>query len=184
MTLDLATVTGHAFGIPGETITYGSTRMGHPGASPGAKLHAFREWFWDFTEAHRPLALVFEAPFNLAMMSRTDKKNKFMTNEATIRFLFGIVAVAEEAAIARRIEIIKEVGVQDVRAHFVGQRTFRQGGREAAKKATIARCYQLGWTPIDDNCADALAIWSYAESIFSPRTSAQRQVNAMRGLRA
>lgn len=175
LALDLATTTGFAFGVPGVSVRYGNVLLGERGSSVGYKLHAFRRWFVDFTTIDQPWAVVFEAPLNVGVISRIG------ANESTVRLLFGLAAVAEEAAIDRRIPVVKEVSVQDVRKHFLGQRTFK-GGRATAKAAVMARCRQLGWKPQCDNAGDALAIWNYSEAMFSPRTEAQRQMNALKEL--
>lgn len=172
LSCDLATASGFAFGTPGEKLIYGAVRLGGPGSSVGQRLHAFRRWFYEFTALSMPSIFVFEAPLNVGVMNRIGSRPE------TVRLLFGLCAVAEEAAIDRGIPVIREVNVQDVRKHFLGQRTFA-GGRKESKAAVIHRCQQLGWSPQDDNVADALAIWSLAESIYSPATSSQRMINAM-----
>ena len=59
----------------------------------------------------------------------------------------------------------RAISVLEVRQHFTGERS--HGGRDEAKRATIARCRQLGYVPLDetdDNRCDALALWDWASA--------------------
>ena len=42
-----------------------------------------------------------------------------------------------------------------------------------AKLKTIMACRRLGWSPCDDNAADALALWHYQATVFEPLLSLQ-----------
>jgi crossover junction endodeoxyribonuclease RuvC len=172
LTNDLATITGFAFGTPGERIVYGSFELGHKGWSVGNRLYAFRQWFMDFTSINHPHYFVFEAPLPPRVLVAIG------TRPETVLLMFGLAAIAECCAIERRIPVVKQVSVQDVRQHFLEQRTFK-GGRKVSKPAVMEECRRLRWNPKDDNAADALAIWSMGESIWSPATSSQRRMNAM-----
>jgi hypothetical protein len=86
----------------------------------------------------------------------------------------GLAAVTEMAALlmpgeddrgqpywVRRpgVEVV-QVHVQTVRKHFVGS-----GRPENPKAAVKARCRQLGWPVIDDNSADACAVWAFVKAM-------------------
>jgi hypothetical protein len=57
-----------------------------------------------------------------------------------------------------------------VRVHFIGSTRHK---RAEAKALTINACHRLGWTPTDDNAADALALWHYQASILDPQLAVQ-----------
>ena len=42
-----------------------------------------------------------------------------------------------------------------------------------AKRAVLATCGMLGWEAADNNCADALALWSYTAALINPVTALQ-----------
>jgi Holliday junction resolvasome RuvABC endonuclease subunit len=60
---------------------------------------------------------------------------------------------------------VKLVAVSTVRAHFIGAGHL---GSKEAKAAVQRRCDQLGWSYVDDNAADANAVWCWGMSTFYP----------------
>jgi hypothetical protein len=174
LTLDLASSTGWAIARPGEKLRFGSVKLGLSGATPGEKFRGLRAWFMDMTALDTPYAVCFEAPLNIGVMSRIG------ANADTVYLAFGLCAIIEEASLERGVTLIRQVNVQDVRKHFVGQRTFK-GGRSESKRAVMSRCKQLGHDVKGDDAADAVAIWDYACSIWAPKIAAQRTVDAMVG---
>lgn len=78
--------------------------------------------------------------------------------------LMGFTAVAELAALEVGAKCYVETS-QTIRKHFLGN-----GRPKDPKAVVIARCRQLGWKPLDDNQADAIAGWDYAKSILQAKS--------------
>jgi hypothetical protein len=157
LALDLATKTGWAYGQPDSVPKSGSLRFAREGASMAAHLVGCRKWLRDFIAVNATRLVVFEAPLTPDLM-------RGRTNIATIRLLIGLAAVVEECLYGRGIDV-REARVSDVRAHFLGSNHRK---RDAAKLATKDVCTRLGWQAVDDNAADALALWSYQVSFIAP----------------
>lgn len=156
LALDIASRTGWAFGRPGEYPLSGSVRLAPPGASNGAIGRGMLRWLTDFITVSKPDILYYEVPLDPRHMgSKTTFK--------TARILLGLPFLVETIAEARGIYRLREAGVQDVRKHFCG--TPRPKDKKAA---VLARCRQLRWDPVDDNAADALALWDFACAIEAP----------------
>lgn len=159
LALDLATRTGFALGgINDRTLTSGSVAFGKPGAPPGAIFSRCRSWVADFVLTAKPTIVVFEQP--LVPMFKVGQ-----TNFSTIRILVGLAAIVEEQLYGSGIQV-SEARVSDIRRHFIGT---HKHGRAAAKSMTIMACRRLGWSPVDDNAADAMALWHYQASVLNPR---------------
>jgi hypothetical protein len=161
LALDLATRFGWAEGTLGDRPISGSQRCASEGATSAEIFGGFFKWLAERMQAFRPHVLVYEAPL-------TPSHARGKTNINTSRILLGLPAIAE--AVANRCGVpVLEARVDDVRAHYIGERRLR--GAEA-KKAVILRCRQLGLQPRDDNEADALALLDYVQAIRNPRHAA------------
>ncbi|HEY2757507.1 MAG TPA: hypothetical protein VGJ01_17395 [Pseudolabrys sp.] len=157
LALDLATKTGWAYGSPGAVPKSGSLRFAREGATMAAHLVGCRKWLVDFIAVNETRLVVFEAPLTPDLM-------RGRTNISTIRLLIGLAAIVEECLYGRGIDV-REARVSDVRAHFLGSNRFK---RDEAKRATKELCARIGWPAVDDNAADALALWSYQVSFIAP----------------
>lgn len=151
---DLATVTGWACGAPGDRPIWGHRRNGWPGAPVGAVLADFADWLEGMIDKLMPSRLYYEAPY----LSRQ------ITNPATVLILYGLQAHFLTIAHRRDLVAVK-VYIKTAAKHFVGSGGLR---RDEKKKATIAMCETYGWKVADDNEADALAIFTYAEAQVDP----------------
>jgi hypothetical protein len=160
LALDLAARTGWALGRAMDPRpASGSVRFGKDGSSMAAVFHACRRWLDAFLAQNPGVQLVvFESPL-VPMFSRGK------TTITTIRQLMGLPAIVEEFLYAKGGYDVREARVAEVRVHFLGSNKFR---REIAKDKTVARCNLLGWKPVDDNAADALALWDYQASLLYP----------------
>jgi hypothetical protein len=160
LALDLAARTGWALGGMHDCVPLsGSIRFAKPGASLGMIFSTCRTWVRDLVLLHQPNVIVFESPMTPGHMSGR-------TNATTIRLLIGLTAIVEEATFGLDV---REAKVIDIRRHFIGSNP----RRAEAKTKTIAACRRLGWTPVDDNAADALALWHYQATVFEPLLSLQ-----------
>jgi hypothetical protein len=159
LALDLAARTGWALGRPAETPVHGSVRFGKEGSSMAAVLSGCRNWLDIFLRENPTIQLiVFEAPL-LPMQMKWGK-----TNAATIRQLIGLASVVEELLFTLSGYDVREARVAAVRVHFLGN---NKAKREEAKRLTMLGCRARGWLPIDDNAADALALWDYQASLIT-----------------
>lgn len=150
---DLATKTGLAWGNPGERPSWDMWDLKH-GRTVGARGYAFMKRYTKFVDTVKPDKIYIEEPLSPHVMDLIGA-----TADTNI-FLVGIVFLALTISHARQIPT-ERIEVQDVRGHFTGRRRYKD--RDQAKKATIARCIQLGWrVEGDDNVADACALWDYA----------------------
>ncbi|UQR66190.1 hypothetical protein LRP30_13440 [Bradyrhizobium sp. C-145] len=164
LALDLASRTGWAVGYPNEDKPHsGSVRFAREGASMGAVFAGCRQWLNEFLATENDIKLVvFEAPMVPQHMAGR-------TNAEIIRVLIGLCAVVEEFTYARGYDV-REARVSDVRTHFIGSNRHK---RKEAKSLTMDACYRLGWTPSDDNAADALALWHYQAAMLEPSLAVQ-----------
>lgn len=174
LALDLASRTGWALGYVTDKVPQsGSIRFAKEGSSMAAMFSACRLQLRDFLSMNPEIGLVvFEAP--LLPMFKTGK-----TNIKTIRSLVGMAAVVEELLYTLGKYDVREAKVSEVRTHFLGSNRHR---RDAAKHLTINACYRLGWKPVDDNAADALALWHYQASVLEPQLALQTNPLFRRGL--
>jgi hypothetical protein len=139
--------------------TASSFRFGHAGASDNAVFGNCLTWIARELEPQpRPDMVIIES-----LLPPTAKVG-FTTSDVRDR-LCGLHGIVRSVAYRRGIHQIAEYSVGDVRAHFIGDRRLR---RADAKRETVLRCRQLGWDAIDDNAADALALWSFAVALLEP----------------
>ncbi len=156
LALDLALRTGWALGTPADAKPMsGSIQIARQDASMAKMFSEWRVILRDFLSLNPDVTLViFESPL-LPFMKAGN------TNIQTIRRLIGLAAVTEELLFSLGKYDIREARVSDVRSHFIGSNRHK---RAEAKMITARKCRQLGWEPVDDNAADALALWSYQVS--------------------
>lgn len=157
LALDLAARTGWALGRPGDVPRSGSVAVAPAGSSLGRVFCGCRGWLGEFLIEHPTAQLiVFESPLLPHHM-------RGKTNIKTIRQLIGLASVVEELLYTLTGYDIREARVADVRTHFLGSNKHK---REEAKALTMQRCRLLGWNVVDDNAADALALWDYQVSLL------------------
>jgi hypothetical protein len=138
----------------------GSFRFGNRDASEAAVFGHAVKWAADVLGAEpRPDALIIEA-----MLPAAAKLGN--TNKDARDRLAGLQAIIKGVAHRRGIFHIAEYSVGQVRSHFLGEGLLK---REKAKRATVQRCWALGWQVGDDNEADACALWSFAASLVEPK---------------
>ena len=159
LALDLATVTGWAYGAPGDVPTFGSIRFIKPGGSRAAAYRAFRAWLegkWNVRDA-QPDLIVYESS-NVQFMGGK-------TNIDTIKLLIGLAEHLEEWA-HNNIDL-REASVSQVRSHFLGQNM----KAAIAKPMTVERCRSLGWNVSNPDEADACALWDYQCCWLDPQVA-------------
>lgn len=158
--LDVASTTGWCQGEVGKKPHYGSIRFAPSGSSPeevGAKALV---WFIKWMMVSKPNTLVIEAPLRDNWKTKTNFNTSFILKG--LAFQFGSVAWD------RGVFDIRHASVQDVRRHLLGY----SPPAKTAKREVIDRVEALGFTPQDDNAADAISGWLYACSIVEPKVAA------------
>ena len=158
---DLASVTGFAIGSAGGVPVYGAHKLPRTGRDYGHFGDAFATWLRAMIREHHIGLIVYETPVLPAK-----------TNIETLRKLYSLGTVAE--MVVRRLNLqpdtsidIWETDMQTVRSHFIGVTRAPKGIEPKArrpwmKRRIIEECRARGWSPEDDNAADALSIWSFA----------------------
>lgn len=176
LALDLATNCGWAFGKTedGSSPTAlqraagaaappyisNSHRIAKPKCPLGEFFDNFSIFLSDLIEVNNPEFIVFEAPWVGGK-----------TSQDTARKLMGLACFTEYVAHIKGISQNKvfEVNNREVRTYFIGGNS---GGRDKLKARTIAACHDLGWSPVDDDAADALAVLDFAIHRLTGRKTA------------
>ena len=170
LALDLATRTGWATGRFGMPPSWGAVEFGR-GRSNGEVLAAYRGWLNGQITALEPQIIAFESPFVPTGNSEFAKPR----NALTVRRLFGFAAVTELTCIERRLRCY-EARPTEISRRFLGGPVPKK--RDEKKAATVAMARQLGFAVDNDDEADAVALWCFAESVFEPRMVSRRRAGA------
>jgi Holliday junction resolvasome RuvABC endonuclease subunit len=128
--------------------------MGKRSCSVGECFLGLDSWLTEKLDETMPDVVIFEAPI---FFGRGDVM--------IVQRLMGLAAITELIALKRGLRVYRAEGSTVTKA-FTGRGRF-PGGREEKKRATIETCRHYGWSPTDDNQADALALLHYAQSILS-----------------
>ena len=167
LALDLATATGfaHNGADPDGPPVTGLFRMASAqkadggGTDYGRTFAGFAVKLREKLAEIRPAVVAAEAP--LHMIGQGSKAEKFMTNQSTVRILYGFAAIAEAEAFLHGAEFF-EAQARMIKHYFVGS-------AKASKDDMIRRCRLLGWEcGGDHNRADAAALWAMTRSTLEP----------------
>lgn len=167
MTLDIATCTGFAAGMPGTpTPLFGEYRMAPVGASEEFVFDGFGAWL--------------EHQFGLLRPQWCFIEDVFPPRSAVVaQRLYGLRAIAlmtcHRHGVRRR-----SVPTHTVQKFMTAHGQWPKGQK---KDATIRACYAMGWHPRTDNEADALALFAYAEHAIAPHAAGQRTAGPLFGTR-
>lgn len=179
LSLDLAWSTGFASGIIGGVPISGSIKLGGNHAIIEVRCARLRDWLDAMLTATSPDVLSIEASVVAQM------RGKFQATEAVMKSVYGLLMAAREVAIDRHgfrpIQVrpsqiygsksLIEIGPQDVRAHFVGKRTFPV--TDDGKRAAALQAQAIGWEVSDFDAADALALFDTTCAIIAPSVYAR-----------
>lgn len=162
LVLDLATNAGFAVGTEAGVEDHGSHRLPTTGNDLAAFLKAYRAWLTSMIQRHLPHEVVFESPILTGA-----------TNIATLRKLYSLAGLTE--LIAKDLGCrVGEANLMDIRRHFIGvcrapKEIKEQSERRKWLKDRITSSARTrGFRPINDDDADALALFSYAMSCRVP----------------
>ncbi|SHE78359.1 hypothetical protein SAMN05444339_10251 [Loktanella atrilutea] len=163
LALDLATTTGWALGVPGQPITSGSIRFSGSTEDQSIGFARYTSWIGELLSTHDVTEVCYEQPMDPRHMVNK-VTGRATTNFATIRLLLGMCAITEAQARIYRVPRLTEAPVQSVRKHLLKHRPAK-----GQSKIAVAQMLKiLGYRPVDDNEADALALILYVSAIRAP----------------
>jgi len=158
LALDLAVQTGFAYGPAGGIPCSGTVLLKRPKDIPEIAPFNLVCWLRDFITTYAvPDLVITEAYLPPAAHKSADS--------IIIQFMcHGAVQ-----AYCRCHDIrIESVPAPTIRRHFCGRA--HADSRDATKNMVVGQAHMLGWLPkdsADDNRADAIAAWSFAESKYA-----------------
>lgn len=158
LALDLATITGWAYGEPGSVPVHGTKRFAAPGASHEAIFANAMHWTKGLLADKHVTTVVWEAP-----MVTTFARGNTTSNTTTV--LYGLPAVIGAVVYSAGIYDIRKAETKLVRNYFIGSNP----KRAKAKSLVMQMCRANGWEVADDNEADALATWDYMCALLEPK---------------
>jgi hypothetical protein len=167
LALDMATRTGWASGVIGASPTWGAHDFGR-NRSNGEVLAAFRAWLCRKVDEIQPTVVVFESPY----MPGPNSRFSAPANALTIRRLFAFAGFTEAVCVERRVRCY-EARPSEITRAFLGGPAPRL--RAEKKAATVKMARLLGYAVADDDEADAVALWCFAESVFAPAMISRRR---------
>lgn len=169
--LDLSLSTGWAVGdAQRSSVLYGTKRLPSTGKHLGPTLDALICFVDDMIRRHSPTLLVFESPY----IPKT-------YDVPMLRRMFGMHAAVEWAA--HRVALqCAEATPSEWRRSFFAQHFERTMKREPAKTMAIKQCQMRGWSPQDDNAADALGLMDHALGKLDPAYFTWSTTRSMRPL--
>lgn len=167
LALDLATKTGWAFGPAGQRPRSGVLDLGRE------ESHARRaSRLFEFV--HDKLALG-TAAIGFEQVLLWARRGRVERTELALK-LAGAVELAVQAMPAPRARICP-LNVATVTKFWTGRGRYL--GRGDRKRAMVRAAEWRGFSPADDNEADALALWHALENDLSPRHGAARALDLM-----
>lgn len=151
LALDLAGHVGWALGAPEGTPQFGTHTLPSD-EGLGRLLLAYHGWIKGLFERNEIGCVVFESPHLVAGR----------THVLTARRLMSLVGLTCLAVAEAEIVQFHEEASNTVMKFLTGHGRF--ASRPAKKAAAVAAVRALGWNAQDDDSADALALWAYAEA--------------------
>lgn len=154
LALDVATVTGYAFGPIGEPQLCDALRFGHRDACDEDVWFPAMCFLTDRLNVLQPDVVAIEAPINSLVAGGT--------NARTTQRLLGLQAVLRTVVRAKRPNLAQLINVQSARKFFIGHGNLPG---EEAKRRVRAKCIELGWLTEEDatyDKADALCVYAKA----------------------
>lgn len=154
LAFDLGATCGIALGRPGGRPALSSRRVGGGNVPHGGRFLAMQKLTRDIVDRYGPDRIVIEMPIAAGVKGSQER----------VQLAMGYRAAVSTIAYARNIPF-SEFSVMSIRKHFIGGASVK---RAPAKAATIARATALGWSPKDEDAADAAAVWDYTCAHFAP----------------
>lgn len=142
--LDLARKLGWCAGVPGAHPEYGTVEL--QGRSHGVVYADLIRWIHALIRQHQPAEIAIEAPLG-------------SQGSSTTRLAYGLAAHLHLLAHQQGIGV-REEPVWRTRREVLGRSDFPAG---SAKSEVIAWCRSRGFSPEDDNAADAIVLFKHME---------------------
>lgn len=170
LSLDLATTTGWCAGVPGGSPTYGHHRFAPEGSGEGRISLNALIWLDQTIGELKPGFVYAEAQY-LPVAGRGGKGAR---PEVVQRLyaLRGFTAAMCEKHGARLVW----VPAVTITKFFTAFGKWPKGEKKAA---TIRVCQMYGFSPAQNDEADALAIWLYGEHAISPTLASGRSMGTL-----
>lgn len=176
LALDIATTTGYALGEAGSKPSYGHFRSGKRAGSPGEIAALFRDWLNELCKTHQPQWLVYESPYIPRQPQPFARRQPPPVDIYVLRRLITLCGIAEEVAWRHQIACREEAS-NVVCKQFTGRGSW--GSRAEKKVATQKMCAVYGWHQVTEDEADALALWTYAETVLYPALAMRRGAGSL-----
>lgn len=161
--VDASTVaTGFAFGGPGDGAPRGGVWK-LPGPDElvfDRTLGSAHDMLFMYCRNLKAEHVAIEAPLLLV-----DAHHSAHTAMSLIQLTGALRAAAHRAGCKVHL-----ISVQSARSYFIGTARLK---RKEAKQAVMDRCKLLGWPFLDDNQADANAVWALAMARVFPKWAPQ-----------
>jgi crossover junction endodeoxyribonuclease RuvC len=155
LALDLSTKTGWAVGSRFEAPAHGVWLLPGGIANLGRVFSSLAASLEDAIRLFRPVRIFFVPPLS--------------KHQTTAELLIGLSATVKMISYEQGVPVGQEAE-STVRKHVLGSGRF--SSTKEAKAAAFAWCRSKGWTPCDDNAADALVDLHYALVFHSARQTA------------
>lgn len=153
LAFDIATSTGVAWGTAGTTPQATTVDLGK-GLSEAKRFANVIDAASLHIESYKPDVVAYEAPVG---------------GKDASAYLIGLSACLRGAAALYGYDP-EQIWISQYRKHFLGKhlivRDFpgmtKANAKRQIKATVVGRCKALGWSPANDDEADAMAIWDFA----------------------
>lgn len=176
LALDLATYTGYAFGIFGKKPMSGLIKLPSREWRP-VRAAILEGQIRDLIEANKAELVIIEDVYAMIGPKFSMDQQKLLHSYrcATEMACYKSGMQEQHLLTVHPDQWRKSFGTNDVPKHIRDKNKSQPGAiRKWKKEEAFRRCLELGWNPKDDNQADALGIWAYAESLYEPATGLSR----------
>lgn len=171
LALDLATVTGWAWGVDHEAPRYGLWRLGDD-PNLGRRCSCLANFIEDFCALQKPEMIVFEAP--VAKMQTSARSLIYLAGVVEMMgYEQGIPVREEPPQVSRKLIL----GRGSFFAKDAGGKTLRRANGKMiseTKNTVMAWAQSRGWTPETHDVADALCLLEYAHTMRRSRVMTGR----------
>lgn len=181
LALDVATVTGWAYGPPGSIPapsqleisggaeipqhTSGWKRLSGASTAQVRKFAGIKELLLENISLFKPSLVVFEKPY--VGIRKNKKTGKITADQKTPKLLLGLAAIIELVCDENGIRCF-EANNAEARKYFCGK---GGGKRDELKRLVEMRCAELGWKYDNDDEADALGLLDFTLYCLQKRGS-------------
>jgi Holliday junction resolvasome RuvABC endonuclease subunit len=156
LAIDQATISGYAFGIFGKKPISGTIKL--PSAWRPVKAAILEGNVRDLIQANQVEMIVMEDIYAQPSKKFNMEIAKWMHSARA-----AIESAAYKSGLGERNFLAVNAGKWRKAFGIAGT-----GKRSDLKAAAFRKCLDLGWEPRNQDEADALGLWAYAESLYEP----------------